>query len=97
MKQTRDQAHKNKVEPACRSSFAEIKPSAIRTQTRHSRHNNRPHSIWYLVAVLRKLGLGLAVHVRTRLGLGEAATSGLLALVVGVALDLAALLESVVK
>ena len=88
------QAHKNKVDPACRSSSLKIKPSAIPTQTRHSRHNNRPHFIWYLVAILSKLGLGLAVNVRTRLGLGEATAGGLLALVVSVALNLAALLES---
>ena len=88
------QAHKNKVDPACRSSSLKIKPSAIPTQTRHSRHNNRPNFIWYLVAILGKLALGLAVNLRTLLSLGEATASGLLALVVGLALDLATLLES---
>lgn len=49
----------------------------------------------YLVAELSELALGLAVNVRTLLRLGEVTASGLLALVVSLALNLPALLKSV--
>jgi hypothetical protein len=49
----------------------------------------------YLVAELSELALGLAVNVRTLLRLGKVTASGLLALVVSLALNLPALLEAV--
>jgi hypothetical protein len=49
----------------------------------------------YLVAELSELALGLAVNIRTLLRLGEVTASGLLALVVSLALNLPALLKSV--
>lgn len=48
----------------------------------------------YLVAELSELALGLAVNIRTLLRLGEVTASGLLALVVSLALNLPALLKS---
>lgn len=50
----------------------------------------------YLVAELSELALGLAVNIRTLLRLGEVTASGLLALVVSLALNLPALLKSVI-
>lgn len=50
----------------------------------------------YLVAELSELALGLAVNIRTLLCLGEVTASGLLALVVSLALNLPALLKSVI-
>jgi hypothetical protein len=75
---------------ACRS--ISLKQNRSRSQPAH---NNRPHFIRYLVAILSKLALGLAVNVRTLLRLGKGTASGLLALVVSLALDLPTLLESV--
>ena len=49
----------------------------------------------YLVAELSELALGLAVNIRTLLRLGKVTASGLLALVVSLALNLPALLEAV--
>ena len=49
----------------------------------------------YLVAELSELALGLAVNIRTLLRLGEVTASGLLALVVSLALNLPTLLKSV--
>lgn len=49
----------------------------------------------YLVAELSELALGLAVNIRTLLRLGKVTASGLLALVVSLALNLPALLKAV--
>ncbi len=76
--------------------FNSLKQNRPRSQPRPSSlHINQPNFIRYLVAVLSKLGLGLAVNVRTLLRLGEATASGLLALVVSLALNLPTLLETV--
>ena len=78
---------------ACRSSS--LKQNRPRSQPRPVTQTQQPRFIRYLVAILSELALGLAVHVRTLLRLGKVAASGLLALVVCLALDLPPLLESV--
>lgn len=48
----------------------------------------------YLVAELSELALGLAVNIRTLLRLGKVTASGLLALIVSLALNLPTLLKA---